>query len=95
MNEQRPRVTYDCETVAAEQAIHTGDGELLMIPPAGIVCRAWTDDNGDSGYVGEHATWIAWAPDRAAFDRIVGVSRRGVLHDVTVILDGEKLERAR
>jgi hypothetical protein len=91
VSERRPYTRYDCETWPDGGTL-TVDGEEIPVPRGGIVCGVSTDDNRDSGYAGcEYADWSTWARNRAAFDRIVGVSRRGMLHDVTVTLDGERL----
>lgn len=86
MIETRPRTTYDCTTMP-EPFIWNGERH----PAGAILCSAWTNDNRDSGYIGEEASWWTVCRDRAMFDRIVGKSRRGILHDVTVHLDGEVL----
>lgn len=90
----RPRTEYACTTLVEEISV---DDEFepcgqRVLPAGSTLCEVWTNDNADSGYIGEEAHWQTWATDRAAFDRLVGKSRRGILHDVTVELDGERIE---
>lgn len=93
MSDQRPRTTYHCTTFREAAHVPRRDDptEIERVPAGGIVCEVWTNDNRDTGYVGEEAAWTTICADRAMFDRIVGRSRRGIGHDVTVELDGERL----
>lgn len=86
----RPYTRYYCYSVTEPITIELSDaGGVVTVPAGGFVCDVSTDDNRDSGYAGsDYAGWRTWARDRAMFDRLVGRSRRGVLHDVTVELDG-------
>lgn len=91
-NGRRPYTRYDCYSVTAKPVTIDVDGEPVVVPIGGFICQVVTDDNRDSGYPNsEYAGWSTWARDRAIFDRLIGRSRRGVLHDVTVTLDGEVL----
>lgn len=91
MSDRRPYTKYHCESVDSEITVDVAGG-TIVIPAGGFICHVETDDNRDSGYPGtEYASWTTWARDRAAFDYLIGKSRRGVLHDVTVTLDGVEL----
>lgn len=86
-----PFIRYDCETVENATAIEV-DGERVEVPAGGIVCEVYTNDNDDDGSMRHEARWTTWAKDRAAFDRIVGKSRQGVISRCDVTLDGERVE---
>lgn len=95
MSEQRPRTVYRCTSyLEPARIMRSGEEELgciEVVAAGGIVCEVWTNDNRDSGYVGEEASWTTVCRDRAMFDRIVGRSRYGIGHDVEVWLDGERV----
>jgi hypothetical protein len=91
MSERRPFTRYECSSVESGLTIVV-DGEEVYVPAGGFICDVSTDDNRDSGYPGsEYASWQTWARNRSSFDRLVGKSRIGILHDVTVELDGVRI----
>lgn len=88
---ERAKQNYGCTTIGEPIEFEYED-ERVSLPAGAILCEVWTNDNLDRGYPSEDAAWKTWARDRAAFDRIVGKSRRGIGCDVTVILDGDRVE---
>lgn len=51
-----------------------------------------TNDDGDTGYPGEHATWCLEFDNLDQVKRHTGVSRQGIGHRVFVYLDGDEIK---
>src|SRR5580658_2476711 len=85
-------MSYNPESDEGPQARSRYDAQTM--PDGSIEVSVWTNDNDDTGYPNEAATWTQKYRNREDFARSVGVSRVGVSGThVTVVLDGEEQTR--